>query len=169
MTMTADRERHCPGCTLRMPFDGRAAYDGYYNCSPECWSVYAELLGFEFSNAVLFGQVHQMSVDSYALQHAGGPHPDKSVAIHLAGLHAAFNLGIRQTQIPRLLQQLAATVQRWPHFPPPESTGPMTVFDVALADSLLEHVARVQKWAGFVWDSWSDTHRDVASLVRLYG
>ncbi|MEA2336312.1 MAG: hypothetical protein QOE82_319 [Thermoanaerobaculia bacterium] len=38
-----------------MPADPRATYDGYFNCSPECWSVFTEVIGREFSNAVLFG------------------------------------------------------------------------------------------------------------------
>jgi len=68
-----------------MPASARAAYQGYYNTSPECWDVYTEVLGSEFSNPVLFGQVHQLSVDTYAVQHAGGAHPDKSIAIHVCG------------------------------------------------------------------------------------
>ena len=43
----------------------------YYNLSPECWSVYTEVLEAEYSNGLLFGQVHQLTVDAYAVQHAG--------------------------------------------------------------------------------------------------
>ena len=113
-TKTVQKESQCPGCRLRMPVDASTAYDGYYHCSAECWSVYGEVLGTQFSNAIIFGQVHQMTVDAYALQHAGGIHKDKSIAIHLAGLHAAYNLGIPQMQIPRLLQRLASNIQDWP-------------------------------------------------------
>ena len=56
--------------------------DSYYNASPECWAVYTEGLGAEYSHAVIFGQVHQWTVDTYAVQHAGGSHPDKSIDIH---------------------------------------------------------------------------------------
>lgn len=55
-----------------MPASPKADYDGYYNCSAECWSVCTEVLGSEFGNALLFGHVHQMTVDTYALQHAEG-------------------------------------------------------------------------------------------------
>ena len=60
--MTELRESTCPGCGLRMPVSDTAAYEGYYNTSPECWDVYTEVLGSDFSNAVLFGQVHQLTV-----------------------------------------------------------------------------------------------------------
>jgi hypothetical protein len=80
-------ESRCPGCGLPITADPRATYDGYFNCSPECWSIFTEVIGREFSNAVLFGQVHHLTVEAYAVQHAGGSHPDKSVDIHLAGLY----------------------------------------------------------------------------------
>ena len=57
-----------------MPEDPAANYRAYFNASPECWSVFTEVLGSEFSSALLFGQVHQLTVDTYAVQHAGGKH-----------------------------------------------------------------------------------------------
>jgi hypothetical protein len=36
-----------------MPINPSAVYEGYYNTSPECWSVYTEVLGSEFGNALL--------------------------------------------------------------------------------------------------------------------
>ena len=158
-------ESICPGCRVRLPRQTNSAYDGYYNCSPECWSVYSEVLGFEFSNVIAFTQVHQLTVDCYALQHAGGRHPDKSVAVHLAGLHAAMILGMGQRAIPGLLQQLATHHDDFPHFDPPKWMGPLSVFDIALATSVTEHVARIRKWAGFIWKAWSKHHDQIAEFV----
>ena len=81
--MTPQREVPCPGCGLRMPASENASYDGYYNTSGECWSVFTEVLGAEYDNPFIFGKAHQLTVDTYAIQHAGGEHPDKSVMIHL--------------------------------------------------------------------------------------
>jgi hypothetical protein len=100
----------CPGCRMKMPPDESAAYDGYYDCSPECWGVYSEVLGQQFSNAIVFSHVHQLTVDAYALQHAGGKHKDKSVVIHLCGLHAAGVEKIPQMQIAGQLQKIASRV-----------------------------------------------------------
>ncbi len=55
-----------------MPSSSKAVYDGYYNCSAERGSVCTEVLGSEFGNALLFGHVHQFTVDTYAVQHAEG-------------------------------------------------------------------------------------------------
>lgn len=159
------RESTCPGCGLQMPVSDTAAYQGYYNTSPECWDVYTEVLGSEFSNAVLFGQVHQLTVDTYAVQHSGAVHPDKSIAIHLCGLHLVLDRGMAPTSVPRLLQRLADAVQVWSHFPPPTDRGTLTVFDVALSDSVEEHIKSVREWAGMVWAAWSQHHAEIAGLV----
>lgn len=157
----------CPGCGLEMP-EGRGVYDGYYNASPECWSVYTEVLGAEFQNAPLFGQVHSLTVDSYAAQHAGGPHPDKSVCIHLTGLYLVLARGIAPTDVPRHFQRLAAVFKRWPHFPPPATRGSLTVYDVATAGSAEEHARLVRRWAAQVWEAWREHHAAIAGLVSQH-
>lgn len=154
-------ETICPGCGLRMPPSGKP-YDGYFNASPECWSVFTEVAGAEFSDVVLFSQVHQLTVDAYAAQHAGGRHPDKSIAIHLAGLHFHYARGIKPTSIAPLMQQLASHVSAWPHFDPPPVRGSMTVFDVALAES---HIDAVREWSRGVWESWFPHHAAIAELT----
>lgn len=159
-------ERGCPGCGLELPRSHRT-YDGYFNTSPECWSVFEEVLGAEYQNAPLFGQVHQLTVDAYAVQHAGGPHPDKSVCVHLVGLHLALERGIAPVHVPPYLQRLASHVRSWPHFPAPPSRGPLTVFDVAMAESPLQHAERSRAWARQVWSDWARHHEEIASLAAL--
>lgn len=158
-------ERACPGCGLRLPVSDRAFYDGYFNTSPECWSLYTEALEVEFSHAVVFGQVHQLSVDAYAVQHAGGSHPDKSVAVHLCGLHLMLEKGHGPPEVPRMLQRIAATAPEWPHFPPPAERGRLTVGDVTLAGSPQEHIDAVRAWAEDVWRAWSSHHEAVARFA----
>ncbi len=137
----------------------------YYNASPECWSVFTEVLAAEYVDAVLFGQVHQLTVDTYAVQHAGGTHPDKSVAVHLVGLHLVLERGLKPPMVPPELQRLAETTTSWPHFePPPRVTSP-TVFDVALAGGGEEHIRIVRTWSRAVWDAWATHHAAVAALV----
>jgi hypothetical protein len=166
--MTSPHEITCPGCGLRMPASERASFDGYYNASAECWSVYTEVLGAEYSNAVLFGQIHQLTVDAYAVQHAGGPHPDKSVDIHLSGLYLVLEQGVHPMSVPKLLQTLAETVDPWPRFIPPADRGSLTIFDVALSGSDEQHSTAVREWARVVWQSWAEHHAAVAGLVARY-
>ncbi|HKQ60277.1 MAG TPA: DUF5946 family protein [Candidatus Polarisedimenticolaceae bacterium] len=154
----------CPGCGLELPRTD-PPYDRYYHASPECWSVYGEVLAREYQNAVLFGQVHQLTVDSYAVQHAGGPHPDKSVDVHLTGLHLVLVAGIAPPEVPPRLQRLVQAVTSWPHFAPPAERGPLTVFDVALADSPQQHAEQVRRWAAQLWEAWSPHHAAIAELA----
>jgi hypothetical protein len=162
--MATPEETICPGCGLRMPAGKSTTARSYYNISVECWDLYTEVLGEEYSNAVLFGQVHQLTVDAYAVQHAGGPHPDKSVAVHLFGLYLALEKGIRSPYIPPFLQRLAGAVAVWPQYEPPTKQVGLTVFDVAFCDSTEDHIRVVREWAQAVWDSWSEYHADIAKL-----
>ena len=151
-----------------MPVSSRPGKQGYYNTSMECWSLYTEVLCAEYSNAFLFGQVHQLTVDTYSSQHAGGPHPDKSVAVHLLGLFLVLERDIRPTSVPPLLQRLVAGIQTWPHFPPPATVGPMTIFDVALCESAEEHMKAVREWSRIVWECWSEHHAELSKLVSYH-
>jgi len=159
-------ESVCPGCGLLRPVTESLVYDGYFNTSPECWQVYTEVLGPEFGDVWLFGLVHQLTVDAYAVQHAGGMHPDKSVGIHLAGLYLVLEKGFAPTGVPRLLQRLAASIQAWPHFVPPDAAGLPTVHDIARAESPEAHIDRVHVWSRSVWRAWSSYHATVAGLVK---
>jgi hypothetical protein len=152
-----------------MPASEKVTYDGYFNCSPECWVVFEEVLGGASSNPAVFGEVHQMTIDAYAAQHAGGAHPDKSVVVHLVGLHATFVMGIPHLQVAPRLQRLAGRVQEWPHFRPPLVPAPLTILDVAMAETPAEHLQRVKLWAEEVWNSWADHHGAVARFVAAHG
>lgn len=148
--------RTCPGCGLEMAL-GERAYDRKYHASAECWSVFEGVLAAEFENPALFGQVHQLTVDTYCVQHAGGRHPDQSVCIHLVGLYLMLERGLAPVEVPPLLQRLAGRTV-WPHLDPPAPCAGLTVYDVATADSAQAHVARVREWAAQVWRAWSPYH-----------
>jgi hypothetical protein len=165
--MSVTQDRTCPGCGLSMPARNTTARS-YYNTSAECWDLYTEVLATEYSNAFLFGQVHQLTVDAYAVQHAGTPHPDKSLGVHLFGLHLSLVKGIRSPYVPPLLQHLVAAIDVWPHFEPPTPHRSLTVFDVAMCDSDEDHMRVVREWARGVWESWAQHHAEVARLISQY-
>lgn len=137
----------------------------YYNSSPECWNVYSEVLGTEYSNAALFGRVHRLTVDAYAVQHAGGIHPDKSIDIHLTGLHLVLARNVPPVQLPPIFQKIAAGVSTWPHLEPPKVEWKWTVFDVATSD---DHERAVRDWSGEVWRAWSEHHDAIGTFVARF-
>ena len=116
-------------------------------------------------NAVLFGQVHQLTVDAYAVQHAGGQHPDKSVCVHLVGLYLMLERGVAPLEVPPLLQRLASGTT-WPHLDPPKAHASLTVYDVAIAEAPQTHAMRVREWAAEVWGVWSAHHYVARELAR---
>ena len=160
--------RECPGCGLLMPKSDKVTYDGYFHCSPECWVIFEEVLATSAGNPAVYGPVHQLTIDAYAAQHAGGRHPDRSVVVHLAGLYVAFDLEIPFADVPLVLQRLAARVRTWPHLKPPEFPSPLTIIEVALAEGSADHVTRAGTWAYSVWNSWVDHHGEIARLVSSH-
>lgn len=161
--MAAPAPSACPGCGLALPATG-ATYDRKFNASPECWVAFETVIAAEFQDPALFGQVHQLTVDAYAVQHAGGSHPDKSVCVHLAGLCLVLERGMRPVDVPPKLQRLARRTT-WPHLAPPAAHASRTIRDVALVAATPAHAARVREWAESVWRSWAEHHEAARTLA----
>ena len=158
----------CPGCGLTAPAGG-ATYDRKFHASAECWALFERVLAAEFESAVLFGRAHQLSVDAYAVQHAGGGHPDKSVAIHLAGLCLVLERGVAPVEVPKFLQRIAAGAE-YPHLEPPprDQYAGRTVRDVADAAARGDadrHIVAARAWATRVWEAWRPHHPAARALV----
>jgi hypothetical protein len=152
----------CPGCALALPANPTTGTHRYFNASPECWAVFNEVLAAEYSDTLRFAATHQLTVDAYAAQHAGGAHPDKSVAIHLAGLGLVLETGLRPTEVPPRLQHLATVTDVWPRLEPPSDPWTLTVLDVALAD---DPTTTVRAWATEVWGAWHGCYAAIRPLV----
>ena len=83
-------------------------------------------------------------------------------------LHLVLELGISPPSVARHLQRLAAAVDEWPHFAPPPGRRGLTACDVALCDSVEEHIDIVRAWAGSLWSAWAPHHAAVAGLVERH-
>ncbi len=154
----------CPGCGLVRPLSERR-YDRKFHASAECWSLFEQVLAREFQAPALFGKVHQLTVDTYAVQHAGGRHPDKSVGIHLVGLFLVMEDGLAPTDVAPRLQRIAS-LPRWPRLDPPPARASGTVLDVAAADGPEAHAAQTLQWAKEVWLAWTPHHETVRRLAE---
>jgi Family of unknown function (DUF5946) len=53
----------CHGCGLELP-RGEQSYDCKFMASAECWSSFEGVLATEYENTVLFGEIHQLTVDA---------------------------------------------------------------------------------------------------------
>ena len=140
----------------------------YFNNTGGCWAAFGEVIAREYTTPALF-EVHTLNVDTYAAQHPGGAHPDKSVAIHLVGLYLALERGVPATEVPRNHKRLADSLRTWPHFEPPAQLGRVRAIDVARARTAESHLAASRAWARSVWDAWSAQDAAVIEFARASG
>jgi hypothetical protein len=139
------------------------------NASPECWRLYGEVEGFEMAHPSLVGRFHQLAVDAYGAQHAGGDTAYIRVAYSLVGLYLAIDRGMTRIQIREVHREMGRPDPSWPPFPRPDATGVVTIVDVAdagfRAASVDGHADAVQRWAGDVWAAWGERREAVAGLA----
>jgi hypothetical protein len=161
----------CPGCGLQLPAID-LPWDRRRNASPECWQLYGEVQGFELRHLELVRDLHQLTVDAYAAQHAPrevGDVPPISVAYALVGLHLALDRGVSGLEVRAAHQRMGKPDPSWPRLPTPDRTGAISVFDVAAAGAMVGSVAghakAVRAWAAAVWQAWAAQHATVAMLA----
>ncbi|MFW2340855.1 MAG: DUF5946 family protein [Acidimicrobiia bacterium] len=160
---THQRPIECPGCGIRLPTT-QVVYTGYFNTSSECWDLFSEVQGVQYSNAMLARHAHQLTIDAYAAQHAGGDHPAKSVAIHLSGLHLVYDAGLDPLRVAAIQQRIATSTHQWPVFEVVPETRTSTIFEVAMAGED-DHVESVRSWSSTVWSDWAEYHSAIADLI----
>lgn len=171
MTGQLSPDDPCPGCGVRPPawWHGAVEPDRPLRASPACWGLHAELVGFELQHLALLGRLHQLTVDAYGAQHAGPPTGQRYVAYSVAGLALAIEHGWSGPQIRDLHARMGPVQPSWPPLPPPAAPAGMTVADVvsagAWANSPEGHAEAVPRWAGAVWNSWSDQHDEIRVWV----
>jgi hypothetical protein len=150
----------CPGCGVVLPASDGPTHE-YFGSSPACWALFGELLAREFSDPAYFA-VHQLSVDTYAVQHPGGPERRsiQSVGLHLMTLCLFLEGGADISEGPALHKCIMANRPAFEWLEPPRLSGGMTVADVLEARDAREHSRLVRGWARDVWHAWAP-HYDV--------
>lgn len=160
--------RACPGCGLRLPAGDWEPAPGL-NGSGECWQVNAEVVGFEVAHLELVRRFHQLTVDAYGAQHAGGASSALRVAYSLVGLHLALDHGMPGHEVRGVHQHMGRRDPSWPALHPPDEPGGVTILDVAeagvMVGSVEGHAAETTRWAEAVWQSWHAQHAAVAALT----
>jgi hypothetical protein len=150
----------CPGCGLVLPERAGPAH-AYIGASPECWALYGELLAREYSDRD-YARVHQLTVDTYAVQHPGVPERRaiQSVGLHLVTLCLVLEDGADPREGPNVHARLARRAP-FDWLEPPSPNGRITVADVLEASTPSEHEQLVEAWARDVWAAWAPHHATV--------
>lgn len=157
----------CTGCGARVP-DIEGPTHRYIESSPGCWAIYGEVLAREYSD-YRYGRLHQLTVDTYAVQHPGTPSPQsiQSVAVHLISLYLVFEEGRHCWETAQAMQRATSHKGRFQWLDPPAPRGKLTVLDVRAVETPEEHARRVEEWARDVWNSWSAHHQTVRAWAAM--
>ena len=159
----------CPGCGLSLPRGETAAGHAYIGASPSCWERYGELLAREYGEPAYFG-VHQLTVDTYAVQHPGRRERRsiQSVGLHLMTLGLVVEQGVDPAMGPAIHRRTVRRVDfEW--LEPPSFDGCLTVLHPLAATRPDDHRAAVEAWGRDVWDAWSRHHATVRVWLEEAG
>ena len=134
--------------------------------SAACWALFGRLLARELGDPAYF-PVHQLTVDTYAVQHPGEPERRsiQSVGLHLMTLCLFLERGADATTGPALHKLIMASPPEFRWLEPPPSPGGVTVADVLEARGPRQHAERVRAWALAVWEAWARHHQVVREWV----
>ena len=156
----------CPQCGAVVP-DVDGPVHAYVPSAPGCWAAFGalradEMLRFPGSEA------NNLAVDAYMAQHPGDGadrRDRQSVFVHLVSLCAVIERGAAPSCSPDMLRAVLARQAEFPVIRRTRGPGGLTVLSATDATSVEDHDARVRRWAGSVWESWSEHHPEVRAAL----
>ena len=151
----------CPGCGLSAPDVAGPAPEEHV-ASAACWAVYGQVLSRSYLDPG-YRAVHQVVVDAYAAQHAGGTsrREVQTVALCLMTLCLFVEDGVDPAEGPALHKRMVAHRPELAWLQPPTQPGPTTVADVLTAQDAVEHRRLVREWGHQVWRAWAPHHATI--------
>jgi hypothetical protein len=160
----------CPGCGFAAARQQRVEFASAerYGASSSCWAAFSHVLQGEYESRLLFLEIHSLTLDAYAAQHPAAL-PDASLALHLARLHAVFELGCQPGTAAARARRFTRRGRAYGRLHPLPARAGLTVAHVLTCSTDLEHVRRVWEWAETVWQSWAPHHAEIARWARRAG
>jgi hypothetical protein len=151
----------CPGCGLTAPERPGAAPEER-SVSAACWAMYGQVLARSYTDP-RYRVVHQMVVDAYTAQHAGGTSRRRvqEVALCLMTLCRVIENGVDPAQGPALHKRMVAHRPDFTWLEPPREQAPMTVADILTAHDAEVYCQRVREWGHQVWQVWASHHATI--------
>jgi hypothetical protein len=141
-----------------------AGTDDKFFASNACRDLYDELSAYTLT---LHDQdfTHQLVVDAYRAQHAGGGAKPIGVVFALAGLCLVNEHDYSGKDVQRAHMRMARARRPWPEFALPTEEASMTVLDV-LQTGVDARRDAIKKWSAAVWEVWNSEHERVRTLIR---
>lgn len=138
----------------------------YMLSSAGCWASYTAILAREYSDPEYF-EVHQFTVDAYAVQHPGGKDAQslQSVTTHLIRLCLQLEHGVTGKPANGMMMRAREACAPFIWLDPPACTGQITASDLIDVGSADEHQQRVRAWAHSAWEAWAPHHGRVRQWI----
>ena len=154
----------CPSCGVTAEDSGDPAPEEHV-ASAACWAVYGQVLARSYTDPA-YRAVHQIAVDAYTAQHAGGTsrREVQAVALCLMTLCLFVEDGVDPAMGPALHKRMVAHRPEFSWLAPPRQNHLMTVGDVLTASDADQHCRLVREWGRQVWQAWAPHH----ATVRAY-
>lgn len=151
----------CPGCGLTAD-QVVGPMPEAHQASAGCWALYGQVLARSYTDPGCRA-VHQVVVDAYAAQHAGGTsrREVQAVALCLMTLCLVVDDHVDPSEGPVLHQRIVARRPDFGRLTPPPQHGLMTVADVLDARDADEHCRLVRTWGQQIWQAWAPHHATV--------
>lgn len=154
----------CPGCGLATSRGGGPVPEEHV-ASAGCFALYGHLLARGYADPEYYRVAHQVVVDAYATQHAGGTsrRQVQTVGLCLMTLRLFLDNGVHPAEGPALHKRMVARRPDFTRLAPPDTRGLMTVADVLTARSASEHARHALEWGAQVWRAWAPHHATIAT------
>ncbi|GAB4216623.1 MAG: hypothetical protein OHK0012_19270 [Synechococcales cyanobacterium] len=132
----------------------------YVESTPGCWAAYSKLLAIEYENYPILGDVHRLTVDTYAAQHPGQPsrRSIQSVWSHLIALHFYLEQGFDGDKTRLQLKRFVDIGPELVWLQPPDFSGALNVNHILVAVDPQDHIRRVKEWGHSVYSCWCQVH-----------
>jgi len=152
----------CPGCRLKLKNESLLPNERF-NASRECFKLFTNLSGYTLSNNnEQF--IHQLIVDAYSAEHAGGCTKNITVMFALIGLYLVVERNYTGRQVQLLHMRIPK--QNWPYLEPPKHTASIKINDVVNAKTNSQKELLIYRWVSDVWDSWAEQHSYLHKIIN---
>lgn len=113
--------------------------------------------------------IHQLIVDTFAVQHADDTSKPIYSAFALAGLYLHNERNFTGKEVQMAHVRLARHKKNIPSFSLPSARGAITVHQVLETREGSERDKAIEQWSAVTWKALNEIHQEVESWLRTEG
>jgi len=157
----------CPGCGIAVS-DTAVPLGSRYNAAAECLNLYHELSANQLANRDS-GFSHQIAVDCFGGQHAGGCSKPITTVFSLVGLSLFLEYGKDGHGVQKAHMVLAKRKVSWPVLAAPAIHYATNVGHVMTGADATTRARIMRDWAQCTWQAWRVHHEWIRGIISERG